>query len=556
MIEREVRTPTGTYVGFCEDSIREFLGIRYVEPVSFWEFPQPLTTTPGDRIEAKTYGPQCLQPTSPDELASLGEKSNDCLTLNIWTKDNDNTGKPVMVYIHGGSYSNGGNADPITCGKGFLELLPDDEDAVMVKINYRVGIFGCADLTVLEGDTSQFHDTLALHIVDQIAALRWVHENISAFGGDPDNVTLFGQSAGSMSIAYLMANEEARNYFSRGIMQSGIPGFGLATKEAKATTCKGLFDALGIRTIDELMSKDDDFWNEHYDKVFMQFAGGICPRVIDGKYIKDTMYDEIKNGNARDISLMVGGTTGEMDVYKYSMMDPSHINTADEVLDMLYAMNEECGNSICQMTPYGHDEIHEEYINAGEDSLRRACNIFSAYATQLGSVYYAEWQSKWNNTYHYAWNWMPDATKLSKTGQKTSFSSWGRALHCAELPVLFNSGDVAYPALGTWWVFYLGEDIKETVPKSIVPVDLARKAALTWYSFAKTGNPNNELIPEWKPFDEEDRATMFIDEEWDLRSDALIEDRNLLRGIEFAKRQDNTLKNTRKVAMNVHAMER
>lgn len=560
MKDVKVISKTGTYVGNLKDGIKEFLGIRFAEPVGYWEMPKPLRTTERDVILAKEYGSQCLQPVSPDELASMCKKSNDCLTLNIWTRDSvikpGKKGLPVMVYIHGGSYTNGGNADPITCGKNFLEMLPQEENAVIVKINYRLGIFGCADLSVLEGYTDQYENSLALHIIDQITALKWVHENIEAFGGDPENVTLFGQSAGSMSIAYLMANEEARGYFQRGIMQSGIPGFGLATKESKRKVSRAFFDAAGIKSIKDIADKDDDFWNAHYDQLFAPLAGGICPRVQDGKYITENFFADIENGKAADISLMIGATTGEMDCYKHSMIDPSKMNTPEEVFDVLYAMNEELGNPVGQITPYGHDDIHARYLAAGDDKLKRALTIFGCYATQLGSIYYAEAQSKWNKTYHYAWNWMPDASQLSKSGHSVKFSDWGRALHCAELPVLFNSGDVAYPALSSWWLFFLGDDLAESVKADIVPEDLVKKTVMTWYSFAKTGDPNNALIPLWKPYDETEHTTMFIDRNWEMKNNPPIEDLEILKEIRFTETEDKALRNKRNTAMNVHALER
>lgn len=556
MVDVKVKSKTGTYVGSTEEGIREFLGIRFAEPVEYWKMPHPVKTTGADVIYAKEYGPQSLQPISSDELASKRDKSNDCLTLNIWTKDNDKKKKPVMVYIHGGSYVNGGNADPITYGRNFVDMLPDGEDVVMVKINYRLGIFGCADLLVLDGYTDEYENSLALHIIDQITALRWIHENIEYFGGDSDNVTLFGQSAGSMSIAYLMANEEARQYFNRGIMQSGIPGFGLATRESKRKVSKEFFDAAGIKSIDDINKKDDEFWNSCYDKLFAVYGGGICPRVQDGKYIKESFFKDIQEGKAGDISLMIGATTGEMDCYKYDMEDPSRINTHDEVLDILYAMNETLGNPVGQITPYGHDEIHERYIAAGEDKLKRALTIYGAYATQIGTIRYAQAQSKWSDTYLYFWNYMPDAVHMSKSGQDIKFSEWDRAPHCAELPVLFNSGDIGYPTFSTWWLFNIADDLKDHVEKEIVPPELARKTALTWYSFAKTGNPNNSMIPEWRPYRADDCATMFIDAEYELKDKPPVDDLEILDGIIFTEKEDKSLKNNRASAKNVHTLDR
>ena len=556
MCDVRVAAKTGTYVGKLEDGIREYLGIRFAKPVKLWEMPEYPDTTEKDVIKVQEYAPSCIQPVSPDEPASLGAMSTDCLTLNIWTKDNDVKGKPVMLYIHGGSYVNGGNNDPITCGKGFIEQLPEGEDVVIVKINYRVGIFGCFDLSVLEGYSSKYENSTVLHLVDQIAALKWTNENIEAFGGDPNNVTLFGQSAGSMSIAYLMAHEEARKYFKRGIMQSGVPFFGIATKEAKNELAKNMFADLGIKSIEDLAKTDDAFWIKAYEDYFGKYAGAICPRVCDDKYIKDDYWKEVERGNAKNISLMIGATSGEMDMNKYNLVDPSKVNTADDVLDFLYSMFDDTGNAAGQLTPLPYDDVINEYIESGEDNLKRALNVFGAFATQMGSMIYANCQSKWRDTYCYSWNWMPDATLLSKSGQKVKFSDWGRALHCGELPVLFNSGDAAYPALSTWWLFFLGDDLKESVDKDIVPEELVKKTVMTWYSFAKTGDPNNALIPEWKPYDEKEKNMMLMDSKWALKTDILMEDSHILMKIQPTEAQDDSLTNNRKSVLNVHAMDR
>lgn len=555
----KITAKTGTYVGIQENGISEFLGIRYAQPVGFWEYPKELETTQADEILAKDYGPACLQPRTPDELASLGPTSNDCLTLNIWTKSTATKGKPVMVYIHGGSYVNGGNHDPVTYGKNFIEMLPQKEDAVLVKINYRLGIFGCMDLSVLEDYDEKYEHSTVLHLIDQIFALKWIHENIAAFGGNPENVTLFGQSAGSMSIAYLMANDTARKYFNRAIMQSGIPSFGIATKEKKAAMSKGIFERLGIKSIKDLQGKDDDFWKENYENIFQEFAGVICPRVADGVYITDHFWQDIEEGKAKEISLMVGATTGEMDMYQWSMTESGreNLNSPERILDMLYAMYEDSGLPIGNLSPWGHDSIIETYMSKPGDKTKRALNIYAAFATQLGSMYYADAQSKWNEqTYLYAWNWMPDGTKLSKSGERTAFSPWNRAVHCAELPVLFNSGSTAYPALSTWWLHYIGEDLKTSVPDALIPEDLIKKSVLTWYCFAKNGDPNNALIPQWVPYEQEHKMTMVIDQEWASMPDALLEDADILYHIKPRTKQDDTLQNSRQKAANIHTMER
>lgn len=512
---------TGTYIGFSENNIKEFLGISYSVPVGFWGHPGQPETTSKDEIEAFEYGPACIQPYDIGEISSLGKTKNDCLNLNIWTKDNEDGYKPVMFYMHGGSYVSGGGNDPITCGRNIVEILPEGEDAVVITISYRLGIFGSMDLTVLEGDTSEYSNTLALFLEDELTALKWVYENIKAFGGDPENITIFGQSAGSMSVAYLMANEEARKYISKGIMESGIPAFGLASKEIKETMSKNVFHALGIRTIDDLLKKDDDFWKEHYMEIFIPNVNTICPRVIDGKLINETFWEDFVHGAAAGIPLMIGMCSGEMDLIRYKQdYTPA---TAEELVQNLFNHYKPLCPCPGQMNPEENRELVDEFMEHGDDKIKSALDLYGAFATGIGIYKYAEVQSKYSDTYLYIWDWMPDANKLTMPKFESAFSPYGRSVHCAELPVLWNSGDIGYETLSHWWMMYHDDQDFHKQPKEIVPQELALKTAITWYSFAKTGNPNNDLIPYWPTYNGDTKPQMYMSLDWKVKNGYAID---------------------------------
>lgn len=529
----KVITKTGTYIGTSENNINEFLGIRYSAPVGYWMHPKQPETTSKDIIEALKYGPACIQPYDIGELSSLGKTCNDCLNLNIWTKSNNDIGKPVMFYMHGGSYISGGGNDPITCGKNIIEVLPDGEDAVVITISYRLGIFGCMDLTVLEGDTSAYSDTLALFLEDELTALRWVYENIEAFGGDPHNITIFGQSAGSMSVAYLMANKEARNYISKGIMESGIPGFGLATKDAKKEMSLRVFESLGIKTIDELLTCGDEFWHEHYEKILGPNLDVICPRVPDGKLIRETFWEDFVNGVAGSIPLMIGIGSGEMDLIRYNKGKiPA---TADEIIKNLFDKYIPAGAPPGQLRPQGHETLIKKFMDKGSDEIKKALDLYAAFATGIGTYQYANAQSRYTSTYLYVWDWMPDANLLTQPKFKSAFSPYGRSVHCAELPVLFNSGDIGYEVLSHWWMMYYEDQKFNKQSKDIVPNELVLKTVMTWYSFAKKGDPNNALIPIWPKYDALTRPAMNMSLEWKVKNEWAIEDLDILMRVEPIK---------------------
>lgn len=193
----KVKTRTGIVSGkTLENGVEAFLGIPYAkQPVGDlrWRAPERLDDS-DEEIECVEFGHSARQFIDEVELASLHEQGEDCLSLNVWVRGHARKNLPVMVYIHGGAYFSGGSADPLYNGSNFAAA----KDVVIVSINYRLNLFGSLLLDCLPGG-EDYKDAGYLAILDQIRALEWVHENISAFGGDPNCVTLFGESAGSSS---------------------------------------------------------------------------------------------------------------------------------------------------------------------------------------------------------------------------------------------------------------------------------------------------------------------------------------------------------------------
>jgi para-nitrobenzyl esterase len=198
-----------------------FRGVPYAAPPTGarrYRPPQPPARWDGIR-PATDFGPVAPQSPASDEpgpsraLATPGRRDEDCLYLNVWTPALDDRPRPVMVWIHGGSFEVGAGSDPFYDGYGFVAA-----DVVLVTLNYRLNVFGFLNLG---DDVPAAADSGYLGILDQIAALDWVRRNIAAFGGDPGNVTVFGESAGGMSIGILLADPRAHGLFQRAILQSG-----------------------------------------------------------------------------------------------------------------------------------------------------------------------------------------------------------------------------------------------------------------------------------------------------------------------------------------------
>ena len=211
-----IKTRYGTFNGFVDkQGVKTWLGIPFAQPPVGklrWQTPQPLKPS-NKTLDAKKFGFKAVQFDDPTENPSSIPQSEDCLTLNIWTRGNGKN-KPVMFFIHGGAMAFESASDPIYYGSNFAAA----NDVILVTIEYRLNIFGFMNFGAID---SSFEECAYLGLKDQIAALQWVKENISAFGGNPDNITIFGESAGAVSVMFLTVTPAAKGLFDKAIPQSG-----------------------------------------------------------------------------------------------------------------------------------------------------------------------------------------------------------------------------------------------------------------------------------------------------------------------------------------------
>ena len=277
-----VKCINGTFVGQKQENVLSFKGIPYVgaQPVGDLRWKAPVDVTPCDGVfEAFYYGKSPVQ--SPGDPAALYPMGEDCLSLNIWKAEGPAAGRPVMVWIYGGAFDVGGTTDPqYDC----VNLVKENPDIVFVTVNYRVSFMGFFHLSHL-ADGADYQDAPNLGLMDQIMALKWVHENIAAFGGDPENVTIWGESAGGASCSLLPLVKGSHRYFRRAIIQSGSPTQTRTPEQAIACTDK-LMEALGCKTVAELKQvsagKLAEAWTELYG--FFQKLGIRTFPERDGKY--------------------------------------------------------------------------------------------------------------------------------------------------------------------------------------------------------------------------------------------------------------------------------
>ena len=312
--ECAVRTRTGTFVGVKAGKSLFFSGIPYAKPPvgeRRWKAPEALPASDGV-FEAKYPGASAVQVEFEGSILKHHRQSEDCLTLNICVgcenREEKKQKKPVLVLFHHGDFSYGGSVDPLMYGDKFSRANPD---IVLVSFNYRLGIFGFIDFSEVPGGEA-YPDALNLGLLDQIAALRWIRENIAAFGGDPDKITVMGFESGATSISLLAACEEARGLFRRAFVFFGSPENAYITPDASRALAQELMKETGASTMAELQQLTTQQLKEAAQKLWLHMASPTC----DGKLIPSDVYDAYEKGAASGIEFIIGIPSNERQIYR------------------------------------------------------------------------------------------------------------------------------------------------------------------------------------------------------------------------------------------------
>lgn len=473
-----VEATNGIFVGSCEDGLMAFKGIPYaLQPTGDrrWCEPKP---EPDSRLvrEAKYFGHTSIQFRSQGNAASLYPQGEDCLTLNIWTTANGmrTAHRPVMVWIHGGSYVSDGIANPRNWGDKFVKAHPE---VVFVSINYRLGLLGFLDLSSLP-DGKAFSRSGNLGILDQVEALRWVKRNIAAFGGNPDNVTIAGHSAGAGSASLLASIDEAQGLFHRAIMQSGSVAFTSCREDCQRLT-KRVLDATGAKTVHDLQALSTDDIIALNDKVgeFYRFPER------DGALIPEDPYSRFDGFNA-GIDMLIG-------------------TTIDEALYWVDAMG---GEEDFEMAT----KLWYRYIVMSLDSAQRssAARYIEYDENVLGQK---QPEVDFLNDLMFRGPAIEMAQRHASSGGKTYMYLWGKPLN-APVYGACHGCEVCY-------VLNTGRQIKTAeTPDSA----LAAEVQQMWVNFATTGNPST---PQhyWPAYETTQRATMMLDDNMGINKNSASE---------------------------------
>jgi para-nitrobenzyl esterase len=482
-----VETKSGKVRGYSKRGIIKFKGIPYAAaPVGDLRFSPPAPAEPwSDILDATKFGPVAPQPPSSLE-AMFGEPRQqseaDCLTLNVWTPATDHGTRPVMVWIHGGGFVTGNGA---SLDGARLALRGN---VVVVTINYRLGALGYLYIPGVTANVGQ---------LDQIAALKWVRDNIEAFGGDPGNVTIFGESAGGTAVCTLLAMPYAKGLFHRVIAQSGacFPMAYHLSASKRGSRC--LMAELGIEADDI-----DALRKVPVDKIIKIQAKMGTPEseagasgtpltfgpLIDGNTLPEHPLKAVRNGDASDIELIVG--TNQDETKLWHLWNPQAAKIDDSGLHKgVHAIL-----SLLRQDENKTKQFIKIFKRAREGKLSTAPrDIMDAFSTdymfRIPAIRLAEAQCTHQpNTYMYLFAW-----KSPVMGGKLG------AAHAMELPFVFGT---------------FGESEIGIYPsKSEETEALSHKMMDCWIAFASTGNPNHDGIPEWPSYDVEKRLTMIFDRE-------------------------------------------
>ncbi len=466
-----VQCVNGKFVGKKTDNIIAYRGIPFVgkPPVGDLRWKAPVEVVADNGVYEAYHNAKSAYGNENFEIGSLFYLDEDCLYLNIWKADDSAVKKPVMAWIHGGAFEAGGTVDPMFDCHNFVKENPD---VIVVTIAYRLGVFGFFHLSHLS-DGEDYPDAQNLGLLDQIAALKWVHENISNFGGDPDNVTIFGESAGAGSCSLLPLIPGSQKYFKRVIAESGAPNQTRSSEEGIEGANK-LLEILGCKTVAELLKIDAQKVFDASSALFMrQFPER------DGKYLPLEPFEAYANGAAKDIDFLIGCNKDEMNFFVYSFgLEGWNAWVADRKakgFSVISAEDKKLMKSFC-------NDMQCE--NWERDSRLLSQIWFNAPVIKL-----AESQTKGGGK-SYAYYFTPESSlPIMKCG------------HAIELAVVFNHPDITGDT---------GREFNATFCKTM------RKM---WVQFAKTGNPSlsADISPDgkaktWPLYDTQNKQVMVFDE--------------------------------------------
>lgn len=502
-----VKTHKGVVRGSADAGVESFLGLRYAQaPVGDLRFQPPAPPEPWEDVaSAEKYGSRCMQAVLAlgSQFDTQDPPSEDCLFLNVWTPKSDGNHRPVMVWLHGGGFAWGSGSAPAYNGTN----LARRGDVVVVTLNHRLNLFGFANLSQLG---PEFTNSVNVGMLDVVSALQWVHENIEAFGGDPDNVTVFGESGGAAKVSHLLGMPAARGLFNKAIIQSGADPRGLEA-DSIARDTRAIFEAAGmvgydpefIRTVpaDHLVERAINLFKQG-DAVDVRFkrtgdmeAVDMAARlrtVRDDQTMPFDLFDPVATPVAEDVSLMLGWTKDEWTLM-LAAEDPDFTDmTEDELERGVATMYAGYGPAILK-------ELRQAFPGYSPGHLAAA---LTSAETSYETILSAERKS----------DQAPPVYVYSLRWETPGRNGILRSPHSLDLPFVFDNV----------------EESRDFVGPGTEPQRMADIMSEAWIAFARYGSPQTKGLPRWPEFTRQDRSVMFFDLSSHIEHDPLARVHHLI----------------------------
>ena len=477
-----VKCKNGTFVGRMSEGILCFRGVPFAKPpVGALRWKAPVPPEDDNRtFEAYYNGKTPIQTEWKTEQASYYPQGEDCLYLNIWMNTADqNCEKTVMVFFHGGSYGWGGTADPMYDGAALVRKHPD---IILVTVGYRTGLMGFVDFSSVKGG-EDYPDAPNLGLLDQIESLRWVRNNIAAFGGNPQNVTIFGESAGGGSVSLLPLIPKARGLFRRVIAESGSVALTFSKDECRDFTDRLLRESK-TASMEELAALSEEELMKLNEK--LNLYNNFPQR--DGKLIPVNPYLPYKNGETKEIDLLVGTNSDEANYW---------VGEIGGIVPYRFSIPVKFENDLRVLSKDDKNRVKEFISAQSGHSIWRMSAFYTEVMFRLPAIAQAKLHAdNGGRSYMYYWT-IPSSLRFCG------------ACHAVELAYVFGNIDET---------IYTGERADEALSDMVMQM---------WTNYARTGDPSVEGL-EWKPYSAQDRQTMVLSFQPHMEDDVLPERRKQL----------------------------
>lgn len=492
----EVDVDGGHVQGYVRQGIYTYHGIPYAEAKERFTRASKVTPWQGTRL-AQDYGAISPQKESEfpnttwEQPARKFRMDNNCQNLNIWTPGLDKKARPVMVWLHGGGFEAGSSAEtPVYDGAN----LSREGDVVVVSVNHRLGVLGHLDLSAYG---EKYADSANAGIYDLIDALTWIQKNIRAFGGNPQNVTIFGESGGGAKVLTLMDTPRAKGLFEKGIVESCATetmGETFMTSEVSRRVAELTLKNLGLdaSAVEKLQTVPYADLVAASDKALQQAGeefkivrplsteyGLMWEPVVDGSFLPE---QPVRMTGSRDIPLLIGNNRTEWESF------PEIMNAARSQYDNKNTWSDtEIDKKLTEKYGARKDAIVQEFLKAYPDK-KKADALYIDTMIRLPMKHLAENKASQHGApvYSYMFTW--DAPVMGGV-----FMSY----HTAEIPFVFHNIEAGANHIGA------GRDAKK----------LETEMSQAWLNFARTGTPSAKGLPKWEPFTEESGAVMIFDQQ-------------------------------------------